>query len=191
MIAELLQTGPLTGRNATKNEVLKRMNSVALIHIAAHGDSEFGEIALAPNRDRASQVPEKEDYLLTMSDVHALRLQARLVVLSCCHSGRGELKCEGVVGIARAFLCAGARSVLVSLWAIDDEATLLFMKCFYQHLADNKSASLSLHHAMKYLRETKKYSAIKYWAPFVLIGDDVTFEFGQHKLDKNETASKT
>ena len=185
MIGELLQTAPLTGRNATKNEVLKRMKSVALIHIAAHGNSEFGEIALAPNRERASQVPEKEDYLLTMSDVHALRLQARLVVLSCCHSGRGELKCEGVVGIARAFLCAGARSVLVSLWAIDDEATLLFMKCFYQHLADNKSASLSLHHAMKSLRETKKYSAIKYWAPFVLIGDDVTFEFGQHKLDKN------
>ena len=180
MIGELLQTGPLTGRNATKNEVLKRMKSVALIHIAAHGDPEFGEIALAPNPERASQVPEKEDYLLTMSDVHALRLQARLVVLSCCHSGRGELKCEGVVGIARAFLCAGARSVLVSLWAIDDEATLLFMKCFYQHLADNKSASLSLHHAMKSLRETKKYSAVKYWAPFVLIGDDVTFEFGQH-----------
>ncbi|XP_068728375.1 tetratricopeptide repeat protein 28-like [Montipora capricornis] len=191
MIAELLQTGPLTGKNATKNEVLKRMKSVALIHIAAHGDPAFGEIALAPNPERASQVPEKEDYLLTMSDVHAIRLQARLVVLSCCHSGRGELKCEGVVGIARAFLCAGARSVLVSLWAIDDEATLLFMKCFYQNLADNKSASLSLHHAMKSLRETKKYSAVKYWAPFVLIGDDVTFEFGQHKLDKNETASKT
>ncbi|XP_068725899.1 tetratricopeptide repeat protein 28-like [Montipora capricornis] len=167
------------------------MKSAALIHIAAHGDPEFGEIAFAPNPKRTSQFPEKEDYLLTMSDVHAVRLQARLVVLSCCHSGQGEINSEGVFGIARAFLCAGARSVLVSLWAIDDEATLLFMKCFYQHLADRKSASLALCHAMKSLRETKKYFDLKYWAPFVLIGDDVTFEFGLQELEKDETASRT
>ena len=185
MIGELLHTAPLTGKNATKAEVLKRMMSAALIHIAACGDENFGEIFLAPNPERTCQIPEEEDYMLTMSDVHALRLQARLVVLSSPHSGRGEVKSEGVVGIARAFLCAGARSVLVSLWAIDDVATLMFMKHFYQHLADRKSASLALHYAMKSLRETKEYSAINYWAPFVLIGDDVTFEFGQHKHEKN------
>ena len=185
MIGQLLLTEPLTGENARKAEVLKRMKSVALIHIAAHGDDEFGEILLAPNRNRSSQIPKEEDYMLTMSDVHAVRLQAKLVVLSCCHSGRGEVKSEGVVGIARSFLCAGARSVLVSLWAIDDEATLLFMKSFYQHLANRKSASLALYHAMKSLRETKEYSAIKYWAPFVLIGDDVTFEFEPQELEKN------
>ena len=185
MIGELLQTSPLTGRDAYKAEVLKRMKSVALIHIAAHGDNVFGDIALAPNPERISQRPEKEDYMLTMSDVYEVRLQARLVVLSCCHSGQGEMKSEGVVGIARAFLCAGARSVLVSLWAIDDEATMLFMKCFYRHLADKKRASLALHHAMKSLRETEKYSAIKFWAPFVLIGDDVTFEFGPQQLETN------
>ncbi|XP_068726252.1 tetratricopeptide repeat protein 28-like [Montipora capricornis] len=187
MIGELLQTSPLTGRNATKAEVLKRMKSVALIHIAAHGDKYFGELVLAPNPERTSQKSEKEDYMLTMRDVYAVRLQAKLVVLSCCHSGQGEVKSEGVVGIARAFLCAGARSVLVSLWPIDDKATLMFMESFYEHLADRKSASLALHHAMKFLREKKvlccwrKYSAIKYWAPFVLIGDDVTFEFGRHE----------
>ncbi|XP_068744009.1 tetratricopeptide repeat protein 28-like [Montipora capricornis] len=191
MIGELLQTVPLTGKDATKADVLKRMESVALIHIAAHGDDNFGEIALAPNPERKSQNPEEEDYMLSLSDVHAVRLQARLVVLSCCHSGQGELKSEGIVGIARAFLCAGTRSVLVSLWAIDDEATLMFMKSFYQHLADRKSASTALHHAMRSLRETKNYSAIKYWAPFVLIGDDVTFEFGQPEHEKNETMSKT
>ena len=185
MIGKLLQTAPLTGKNATKAEVLRRMKSVALIHIAAHGDSTFGEIALAPNPERTSKIPEREDYMLSLSDIHAVRLQARLVVLSCCHSGQGEVKSEGIVGIARAFLCAGARSVLVSLWAINDEVTSMFMKSFYQHLADRKSASTALHHAMKSLRETKSYSAIKYWAPFVLIGDDVTFEFGQHEHKKN------
>ena len=185
IIGELLQTVPLTGKNATKAEVLKRMKSVALIHIAAHGDDGSGEIALAPNPERTSQIPEEEDYMLSLSDVQAVRLQARLVVLSCCHSGQGEVKSEGIVGIARAFLCAGARSVLVSLWAIDDEATWMFMESFYQHLADRKSASTALHHAMKSLQETKNYSAIKYWAPFVLIGDDVTFEFGELEHEKN------
>ena len=185
IIGERLQTVPLTGNNATKAEVLKRMKSVALIHIAAHGDDGSGEITLAPNPERTSQIPEEEDYMLSLSDVQAVRLQARLVVLSCCHSGQGEVKSEGIVGIARAFLCAGARSVLVSLWAIDDEATFMFMKSFYQHLADRKSASTALHHAMKSLQETKNYSAIKYWAPFVLIGDDVTFEFGELEHENN------
>jgi len=108
-------------------------------------------------------------------------MRARQVVLSCCHSGRGEIKAEGVVGIARAFMGAGARSVLVSLWTIDDEATLEFMRSFYRHLVEGRSASESLNLAMKSLRESDKYSDVKYWAPFVLIGDDVTLEFGAKK----------
>ena len=180
-IAEILHTTPLTGKEATKNEVLKQLSNVALVHIAAHGRMETGEIALSPNPTRASEKPSDEDFLLRMSDVLNIRLRARLVVLSCCHSGRGEIKAEGVVGIARAFLGAGARSVLVSLWAIDDKATLEFMKYFYQHLVEGESASKSLNQAMKFMRESDEFSDVKYWAPFVLIGDDVTLEFqGSH-----------
>ena len=113
---------------------------------------------------------------LSHSPVQRLGKQA-LVVLSCCYSGRGEIKAEGVVGIARAFMGAGARSVVVSLWAIDDEATLEFMKCFYQHLAEGKPASESLNLAMKNLRESDEFRDIKYWAPFLLIGDDVSLDF--------------
>ena len=58
---------------------------------------------------------KEEDYILKVSDVQAVRLHARLVVLSCCHSGRGEVMSEGVAGIARAFLATGALSVLVTL----------------------------------------------------------------------------
>ena len=181
LIAEILHTTPLTGKEATKAEVLKQLSNVALVHIAAHGRMETGEIALSPNPTRASEKPSDEDFLLTMSDVLNIRLRARLVVLSCCHSGRGEIKAEGVVGIARAFLGAGARSVLVSLWAIDDKATLEFMKYFYQHLVEGESASKSLNQAMKFMRESDEFSDVKYWAPFVLIGDDVTLEFpGSH-----------
>ena len=177
MIGEILQTVPLVGKQATKDEVLTRISSVALVHIAAHGNMETGEIALTPNTTRSSPIPDKEDYLLTLKDVLKVQIRARLVVLSCCHSARGEVKPEGVVGIARAFLGAGARSVLVSLWAIDDEATMEFMKVFYRQLVDRRSASEALNEAMKSMRESDRFSAVKYWAPFVLIGDDVTLEF--------------
>ena len=180
-IGKLLKTTPLIGKDATKEEVLKRLTTVALVHIAAHGCAQSGEIVLAPNPGRTSQIPTKKDYTLTMSDVQAVCLRARLIVLSCCHSGRGEVKSEGVVGIARSFLCAGARSVLVSLWAIDDKATMVFMKSFYQQLADGKSASVALHQAMKSLRLSEEFKAVRYWAPFVLIGDDVTLEFEEQK----------
>ena len=176
MIGEILQTVPLVGKQATKDEVLRRISSVALVHIAAHGKMETGEIALAPNTTRSSEDPA-EDYILTMKDVLKAQIRARLVVLSCCHSARGEVKSEGVVGIARAFLGAGARSVLVSLWAIDDEATMEFMKFFYLQLVHGRSASEALTKAMNSMRESDRFSAVKYWAPFVLIGDDVTLEF--------------
>ena len=176
-IGEILQTEPLIGKQATKDEVLRRISSVALVHIAAHGSMETGEIALAPNSTRSSQIPDKEDYLLTMKDVLKAQIRARLVVLSCCHSAQGEVKSEGVVGIARAFLGAGARAVLVSLWAIDDEATMEFMKVFYQQLVHGRCASEALNRAMKSMRESDRFSAVKYWAPFVFIGDDVTLDF--------------
>ena len=184
VIGQILHTEPLTGTEATKDAVLERLSSVALVHIAAHGRMETGEIALAPNPTRASQTPTEEDFLLTMKDVSSVQIRAKLVVLSCCHSGRGEIKAEGVVGIARAFMGAGARSVLVSLWAIDDEATLEFMKSFYEHLAERRSASDALNRAMKCMRESDKFNKVKYWAPFVLVGDDVTLEFGSHKHDE-------
>ena len=186
MIASILCTRPLTGREATKAEVIKRMSSVGLIHIAAHGNERTGEIALSPNPGWTSEFPQKTDYILKMSDVQAANLRARLVVLSCCHSGRGKiLKGEGVVGIARAFLAAGARSVLISLWAIDDEATMVFMKSFYEHLKEGKTASAAVHQAMKSLRESERFSEMRYWAPFQLIGDDVNIELEADNNAKN------
>ena len=178
MIGQILNVEPLIGKNATKEQVLSRLNSVSLVHIAAHGSAKRGEILLSPNPG-SSEPPEKKDFLLTMTDVLNAKLDAKLVVLSCCHSGRGKIKAEGVVGIARAFLGAGARSVIASLWAIDDEATLTFMEHFYKHLVKGQSASKSLHEAIKMMPESDDFSAVEYWAPFMLIGDDVTLNFDQ------------
>ena len=179
MIGAMLGIHPLTGKEATKAEVLKRIGSVALVHIAAHGKIDTGEIALAPNPERKYRRPEEQDFRLTIPDVQAAKLRAKLVVLSCCHSAQGKVSSEGVVGIARAFLGAGARSVLVALWSIEDEATVEFMRSFYRNLKDGNSASVSLNRAMKCLRESENFNAPRFWAPFVLIGDDVTLDFGQ------------
>ena len=177
MIGQLLGVQPLLGPQATKQVVLERLHSVSLIHFAAHGNAEMGEIALSPVGPR-NRISEEEDYLLTMSDIAQVQLRAKLVLLSCCHSGRGQIRAEGVIGIARAFLGSGARSVLVALWAISDIATEQLMCRFYEHLVRGESASESLHQAMKWMR-SNGFKKVCDWAPFMLIGDNVTFEFAK------------
>ena len=179
MVAKKLGVEPLLGRQATKQAVLQAMNSVALVHIAAHGDAERGEIALAPSFRIPNGIPQEGLYLLTMDDISKVQLRAKLVVLSCCHSARGQTKAEGAVGLARAFLGSGARSVLVALWALNDEATEQLMTHFYDHLFAGESAGESLHETMKRMR-CEGYD-VSQWAPFILIGDDVTFNFGKKK----------
>ena len=177
MIAELLGVEPLLEERATKQAVLQRTPAVSLIHFAAHGHAERGEIALAPERP-TNATPCEKDYLLTMDDISQVQLRAKLVVLSCCHSAQGQVRAEGVVGIARAFLGSGARSVLVALWAIPDKATEQLMSRFYKHLVRGESASESLHQAMKWMR-SNGYHDLGNWAPFMLIGDNVKFDFGK------------
>ncbi len=163
MVARLLEVSCLVGEQATKEEVLRRIQEVSLVHIAAHGDAERGEIALALNSS-VTDTPKKEDFMLTMKDIAEVGIRAKLVVLSCCHSARGKiLTAEGVVGIARAFLGSGARSVLMSLWAVDGDATKAFMNIFYKCLIREKlSASEALHQAMKKMRESPLYNDVKH-----------------------------
>ena len=178
MVGRKLGVEPLLGQQATKQAVLQAMESVALIHLAAHGDKERGGIALAPSFSEPNCRPREGDYLLTMCDISKVQIRAKLVVLSCCHSARGQINTEGAVGIARAFLGSGARSVLVSLRALEDSSTAQLMSHFYDHLVRGERASDSLHLAMKWMR-CNGYSDVKQWAPFILIGDNVTFNFAK------------
>ncbi|KXJ14764.1 Tetratricopeptide repeat protein 28 [Exaiptasia diaphana] len=179
-IAKVLGVTPLTGPQATKQTIKTRLRTrdVAVVHFAAHGDAERGEIVLSPDIDQleAGRVPDENDYLLTINEVQEIGLRAKLVVLSCCHSGRGEIKSEGVVGMSRAFFAAGALAVVASLWAVDDLGTRVFMEKFYGHLKRGEKASVSLQQAMKEMRDIERYSRPMYWAPFFLIGEDVTID---------------
>ena len=92
-----------------------------------------------------------------MKDVIEAGLRAHRIVLSCCHTTRGEVMAEGVICMARALLGAGARSVVITLWAIGDEGTLEFKSFFYNALAKGKRVSEALKQAMKCMREIEKF----------------------------------
>ena len=108
---------------------------------------------------------------LTLSKVLGLRLQADMVVLSACSTGRGRMQeGEGIASFARAFQYAGARSVVVSLWEVSSEATVLFMKSFYGHLKAGKGRAEAL--GLARIEIKAKYPNPFYWTPFVLYGEN-------------------
>ena len=143
VVGRLVGVPPLVDEKATKQAVLERISSVSLIHFAAHGNAERGEIALTPipTPNSRNAIPPQEDYMLTMADISRVKVRAKLVVLSCSHSGSGHIRAEGVTGIARAFLGSNARSVLTGLWAISDSAREQLISRFCEHLVEGESAS--------------------------------------------------
>lgn len=92
-----------------------------------------------------------------------------LVSLSACQSGLGKTTSDGLLGLQRGFKKAGAKSILMSLWSVDDEATMLLMTEFYKQLSLGKSKYESLETAKKFVRNDGKHSDTKYWAAFVLL----------------------
>ena len=100
-----------------------------------------------------------------------LKLNSDLVVLSSCRSGLGEIdEAEGVIGMQKSFFEAGAKSVVVSLWDVNDKYTSLFMQSFYKYLSEGFDKSEALRKAKIFFKEN--YSANPYyWSAFVLSGD--------------------
>lgn len=115
--------------------------------------------------------PEAEDGILTAEDVCCLNLWGtELVLLSACDTGMGEIRTgEGVFGLRRAFELAGARTVVMSLWKVDDDATRDFMTEFYVALKGSKTRLDALRHARESVRS--KHPHPYYWGGFILQGD--------------------
>ncbi len=140
-----------------------------LIHFAGHGvidDANWWRSAflLAPEKDGA------EDGFLTALEAAELELDARLVVLSGCGTGLGRLhEGEGLRGLSGAFLAAGARNVLVSLWNVDDRTTASFMRKFYSSLAQGDNPAQALARTKSRMIQAGLRNPF-YWAPFVLLG---------------------
>jgi CHAT domain-containing protein/tetratricopeptide (TPR) repeat protein len=169
-IANLFKAKPLTGNQATETEVTKRLSQAKFIHLATHGlfndiQGLNSAIALAPGNKNN----EKTDGLLTAGEILDLKLNAELVVLSACDTGRGKISGDGVIGLSRSLISAGTPSVLVSLWAVPDAPTAELMTEFYQNLQKSPDKAQALRQAM--LKTMKQHPNPSAWAAFTLIGE--------------------
>ncbi|MEH2214432.1 CHAT domain-containing protein [Nostoc sp.] len=174
-IAQIFQTKALIGANANKSRVIQQMSNSNLVHLATHGLlSDFrglgvpGAIALAPDPTVPGQPSTEENGMLTASEILDLKLNAELVVLSACNTGRGKITGDGVVGLSRALVAARVPSVVVSLWAVPDEPTALLMTEFYRNIQHQTDKAAALRQAM--LTTMKHYPYSLDWAAFILIG---------------------
>ncbi|MGK7948281.1 MAG: CHAT domain-containing protein [Xenococcaceae cyanobacterium] len=140
-----------------------------IIHLATHG------IAYTENPLKsfvAFSPTETENGLLTAREVaHNRDLPADLVVLSACQTGLGRVSGDGMLGLSRAFLIAGARTIIVSQWSVSDRATKELMVAFYQNYVELKNKVIALQRAMQLVRS--KYKHPSCWAAFLMVGAEI------------------
>ena len=159
---------------ASRETILRyNLASYHIIHFATHGilDEKHPERSglILSLVDRKG---EPQDGFLRLSDIYGFKLSADLVVLSSCDSSLGkDLSSEGIIGLPRAFLRAGAKSVIATLWKVDDEATAKLMTHFYAHLRQGEGPASALRNAQLQLSRNEQWSHPYYWAAFVYQGD--------------------
>jgi CHAT domain-containing protein len=160
------------GLDATKENLIETdLTRFRYLHFATHGilptDLDIPDPALVFSYDGVSM----DDMLLPSSQVLKLRIRADSVVLSACNTGSGDVsRAEGVMSLGRAFLLAGASSVTVSLWEVDDDSTAAFMTKYYSSLLSGESKPQALAEARLGLIKAG-YKDPYYWAPFILVGN--------------------
>ncbi len=173
-IAPLLKTQAITGGNVTKTAIVAKLPSSRIVHLATHGllddvrglgsaklCERAGAIALAPSG--------KDNGLLTAEEILDLKLDADLVVMSACNTGRGQITGDGIIGLSRSWISAGVSSVIVSLWLVPDESTSTLMTNFYQNMQKDPDKAQALRQAM--LTTMKQNPNPRDWAAFTLIGE--------------------
>ena len=163
-VASVLGTTPLVGEEATKRVVLEQLPLASVAHFATHARFAAGSpldsgIILA-------------DGVLTARELVLHRCNADLVVLSACETGMaGSLGGEQLAGLAQAFLLAGVKSLVVSLWSVDDLATSVLMAEFYRARMAGSDKGQALVEAMAAVKSRPEWSHPYFWGPFVLMGD--------------------
>jgi CHAT domain-containing protein len=145
-----------------------------IVHFATHGllDDQRPELS-GLVLSLVDESGRSQDGFLRLNEIYNLRLSADLVVLSACQTGLGkEVRGEGLIGLTRGFMYAGARSVAASLWKVDDVATRELMKRLYTGLfKSGLKPAAALRAAQLEMLKTTQWRAPYYWAAFVLQGE--------------------
>ena len=163
------------GFNATKEIVTSgRLAEFRIVHFATHGvlDTEqpnLSKIVLS----QIDRQGERKDGFLRTHEIYNLSLPSDLVVLSACQTALGkEVRGEGLVGLTRGFMYAGAARVMVSLWNVNDESTAVLMERFYRGLFEQGlQPAAALRQAQIEMWREAQWSAPFHWAGFVIQGD--------------------
>jgi CHAT domain-containing protein/tetratricopeptide (TPR) repeat protein len=172
-IADFFSTEALVGAGATEQAVKEQIGNARIVHLATHGLLEYG----IPKESGVRDVPgaialtpgQGNDGLLTSAEILELDLKADLVVLSACDTGLGTITGDGVIGLSRSLIAAGAPSVIVSLWSIPDAPTADLMTEFYRQMQQGQDKAQALRQAMLTTMETHPNPGD--WAAFTLIGE--------------------
>jgi CHAT domain-containing protein/Tfp pilus assembly protein PilF len=174
-IAAFFNTQAITGSVATEERIKQQMATPQILHLATHGLLEYGFPGESEVRDLPGAIAltpgNGEDGLLTAAEIYDMNLNAELVVLSACDTGRGRITGDGVVGLSRAFISAGTPSVVVSLWSVPDAPTADLMVAFYEQLQQGQDKAQALRQAMLQVMAQPGNEAPKNWAAFTLIGE--------------------
>ncbi|WP_299243860.1 CHAT domain-containing tetratricopeptide repeat protein [uncultured Aquimarina sp.] len=163
-INSLFSGEALINDNATKENFLAKLENQNIIHLATHADA----------LDSISPWIAFSDHKLDLEELYLTKNQADLVVLSGCNTLLGKQETgEGVMSLARGFFHSGAKSVVSSLWNVDDRSTSYIMNEFYKNLKNQQSKSQALREAkLQYLKNSSlSESSPHFWATFVLLGD--------------------
>jgi CHAT domain-containing protein len=150
------------------------LTEFAILHFATHGILDpkrpVNSGLLLSTVDRNGQT---QNGFVGLRDIYNLNAPVKLVVLSACRTGLGkDVRGEGLIGLTRGFMYAGASSVVASLWKVDDEATAELMKRFYTNmLQGGMTAPEALRAAQNSIRQEPQWSAPYFWAAFTLQGD--------------------
>lgn len=176
-VAHTLQTTPILGKEALKDVILTKINQAKVVHLATHGSALSGFLIFAGSTQLSLTDEEfTKSILLMTEDLERLTIPAALVVLSSCDSGRGIVKVDGIQGIARSFLLAGAQAVLTSLWRVPDESASFFMHFFYRYLVDGLPSFTAIQKAAHSIRCYSKYSGYIHWSGYQLQGREIQFD---------------
>lgn len=168
-----LNADVLTSDEASEYQLkTKDLTSYDYLHFATHGEVNMEKPALSRV---FLQTGSDEDGALYTGEIFGLKLNARMVTLSACETGLGQITAgEGILGLSRAFLYAGTANLVVSQWKVADESTSQLMSQFYDNLLTDQG-SPSFAHALRKAKLSimakDNYSLPYYWAPFILIGN--------------------
>ncbi|MEO0824999.1 MAG: tetratricopeptide repeat protein [Cyanobacteria bacterium J06642_9] len=172
-IGRFFNIQPLLNVAATEQAIKQQIESAHIVHFATHGLLEYGSPEDSGVRDLPGAIAlapgQGEDGLLTSAEIRTFNLQAELVVLSACDTGRGRITGDGVIGLSRSFIEAGTPSVIVSLWSVPDAPTAALMTEFYRQLQQGQDKAQALRQAM--LTTLENHPEPKNWAAFTLIGE--------------------